>query len=79
MTNLERFIVDLHFCCIAVGVMADDDERPAERIVNYLHQCLASAELGDKQRDIVERMAARVATKGLDVRYGAYASLREES
>jgi hypothetical protein len=72
--SIEQFIESLHFGCMAIAMeaMINGSENISERVVNYLHTCLADLLLDDERRAIIDRMAAKIAVDGLDINYGAY-------
>jgi hypothetical protein len=71
----EEFIDNLQFSSLAIAMQALEDKAPKEAVVDYLHGCLAELAIDDKRRDIIERMAAKVAVDGFDLAYGTYYGL----
>jgi hypothetical protein len=70
---LPNFIEEMHALCIAVtAALVDEPESIAEQAVNYLHEVLAHFDGSEEYRSAIDRMAAKIAAEGLDLKYGAY-------
>lgn len=75
---LPEFIDELHAGAIVLSVTLTcygDQKLVAEYVVDYLHQCLATLDLDDARKAVIDRMAAKIAANGFDLNYGAYSNI----